>query len=229
MRIVITNSIDFHTLEIDSEMDLLNLKALIDDEFKIPPSLQQLLLNGKILQNGTLKSLGIVNDDVILIQKLESKSEQARLHILSDPNLKNQFIRQYPGIEKALDSPEQFERIYNEMQRQANDQKEREMKMARLANDPFDLEGQKLIEEQIRKQNISKNYETALEYNPEFFGRVVMLYINVEVNGVAVKAFVDSGKLQKIQSSCMHTNGRRPRNYSESGLCRKMQYHAVPR
>jgi DNA damage-inducible protein 1 len=47
---------------------------------------------------------------------------------------------------------------------------------------------------------IDKNYQTAQENFPEFFGNITMLYIDVEVNKTPIQAFVDSGAQSTIIS-----------------------------
>ena len=77
-------------------------------------------------------------------------------------------------------------------QRDAKVEKERQ-RIRMLTADPFDAEAQKMIASEIQKENIDANMEAAMEYHPESFGTVQMLYINCSVNGYPVKAFIDSG------------------------------------
>ncbi|TYK23223.1 DNA damage-inducible protein 1 isoform X3 [Cucumis melo var. makuwa] len=59
-----------------------------------------------------------------------------------------------------------------------------------------------------QQKGIDENWAAALEHNPEAFARVVMLYVDMEVNGVPLKAFVDSGAQSTIISkSCAEKCG----------------------
>ena len=69
-----------------------------------------------------------------------------------------------------------------------------------LNADPFDPEAQKKIAELLRRQAVEENLEHAIEHAPEAFAEVVMLYVNLTVNGVPMKAFVDSGAQRTIMS-----------------------------
>lgn len=48
--------------------------------------------------------------------------------------------------------------------------------------DPLDPTYQAKIAQEIRQKNIEENMEAALEFTPESFSHVVMLYLEIKVN-----------------------------------------------
>ncbi|KAH8173067.1 aspartyl protease domain-containing protein [Sarocladium implicatum] len=127
--------------------------------------------------------------------------ETVRLQIMANPTLRQQLARQYPELAAAVDNPAQFARVFEESQnRDQRERLERQREIERLNEDPNDPQSQAEIAERIRMDNVMQNLQNALEHNPEVFGRVHMLYVNVEVNGHKVKALVDSGAQATIMS-----------------------------
>lgn len=59
------------------------------------------------------------------------------------------------------------------------------------------------MESEINRRNVMENYELALEELPEAFTSIHMLYIDTLVNGVPVKAFVDSGAQSTIMNKVL--------------------------
>lgn len=158
----------------------------------------------------------------------EEAIEQLRQQVLTDSNLMTQLRQSNPQLANAASSsPAEFARLLGEMRRQMGQvQSERARAEAELAGaDEFDIDAQRRIEEAIQAENVMANMEHAMgewvradceaaslvlmrllcsscltEYSPESFGRVHMLYVATEVNGVEVKAFVDSGAQSTIMS-----------------------------
>ena len=69
---------------------------------------------------------------------------------------------------------------------------EEKEKLRRAEANPQDPENQRYLEERIRQQNVEASFLEAQENFPEMFGTVVMLYIDVKVNGQKVKVLPNS-------------------------------------
>lgn len=104
-----------------------------------------------------------------------------------------------PRLADAYDKgTEEFCQVLRNQLKARAEEEQRRIRM--MMADPFDSEAQHMIAEEIRRQQIDCNMESAMEYLPESFGEVTMLYIDCKVNKFPIKAFVDSGAQSTIMS-----------------------------
>ncbi|KAG0313299.1 DNA damage-inducible protein 1 [Linnemannia gamsii] len=223
MRVsILTDQGDLHTIEVDSQMELENIKALLEADCSIPAEEQALFHNEIELQDpkSTLEGNNPRMTNIATVGAGAGSgpavrpgqiargggdphdAEQIRQHILSNPSVLRQLQGNQPELaEAAQNDPNRFHEMIRELEVQRRSaEMARMQEINQLNADPFDMEAQRRIEEAIRLENVAANMEAAMEHNPESFGRVTMLYIDAEVNGHPVKAFVDSGAQATIMS-----------------------------
>ncbi|OLL24326.1 DNA damage-inducible protein 1 [Neolecta irregularis DAH-3] len=109
-------------------------------------------------------------------------AETIRLQILAQPDLLAQLQLSQPELaDAALNDPPRFILLIESLQERARADRNRESSI--LEQDPLNSQTQIRIEQAIRQDQIMENLQNAMEYHPESFGRVVMLYVPIEVNG----------------------------------------------
>ncbi|KAF7332703.1 DNA damage-inducible v-SNARE binding protein [Mycena kentingensis (nom. inval.)] len=201
-------------IEIDPGMELENVMALLEAESGIAVAEQSISYNGRELAapKSTMRDLGVTENNAMLLLRrkvqniagrpVEQDAEMMRLQLLGDPDLMRQLRETQPELAAAVQSnPARFAELLRQTRdRHMDAELQQQREIQRLNADPYDVEAQRKIEEAIRQQAVMENMEHALEYAPESFGKVTMLYVPVEVNGKPVKAFVDSGAQQTIMS-----------------------------
>lgn len=224
---VMTSDEQILNLDVDPNESVENVKALLEVETSVPIQQQQILFNGNEVSNSQkLSALGVKNDDLLMMtvsgagagaaassgstNDLSFNTDGSAInpaafqqHFRRDSNLMGQLFQNDPELAQTilgndLNKIQEILRLRHRQRSQLQRQKEEEL--ALLYADPFDVEAQKKIEAAIRQKGIDDNWEAALEHNPEAFARVVMLYVDMEVNGVPLKAFVDSGAQSTIIS-----------------------------
>jgi DNA damage-inducible protein 1 len=201
---------------LEDEETVENLKALVEVELGTPLGKQVLSFKDRVLENfSRLKDYGIVHDDVIQLSIGLPRTFTLSEILLMSPGEALETLKTIPGFvedmqnvnpslaraireNKATEAYHLLKRMHQESQLRAQAASERQ---ARTYIDPFSEEAQAAIEAEIRAKQIQESFEHALEYNPESFGSVFMLYIPVQINGHGIKAFVDSGAQSTIMSA----------------------------
>lgn len=220
------------SLDIFPDMTLETVRSSIQAETQIHPTSQHIYHNGQLITDysKTMEQLQIGDGDMLALhvrdiraptgipqpQQRRTSAGQAqhdpetiRLRLLGDPNFRAEIERRHPQLASARNNPAEFARIFNHSaDQERRQQAERQRQIAELNAAEFDPEAQAKIEEMIRQERVMENLQAAMEHNPEVFGDVHMLYVDVEVNGHKVKALVDSGAQATIMSpSCAEACG----------------------
>lgn len=229
MKLTITTLTDLvFSLEVSDDMELENFKVLCSIESNIELSRIVAFFNGAPLSDPkkSMSSYGIKDGDMILIQEngqpggggapstpsvtqeyseaalrsqLEIEIRKLFDELTSDPGRVRNLRLTNPELADSFDKGfEEFRRVLSKLQEAR--MKEEQARIRMMYADPFDAEAQSMIAEQIRLEQIESNMQNALEYLPESFAEVKMLYIKCRVNGVDLKAFVDSGAQSTIMS-----------------------------
>ncbi|KAF8138766.1 hypothetical protein EV363DRAFT_1069030, partial [Boletus edulis] len=206
----VTDMDETYTVEIDPDMKLQDVQALLEAESGIPISEQVISQDGRELNqpSSTMMGLGVSENAMLLLGRrvmapgrgcvfmrcshtsvAHAFPRRASMSILLHPPRIDVLCRPNPSLANAAESsPQRFAALLRQLQeRQGEIELARQREIEALNAEPFDVEAQTRIEEAIRQQAIMENLEHALEYSPEAFGRVTMLYVPVEVNSRPVK------------------------------------------
>ena len=126
----------------------------------------------------------------------------------------SKYLNTWREMGEALDAGN-VQKVSQLLQNDYNSKMEDKRKLEAALKNPTAPENRKIVEGRFpfmipksqyfqafkKQQKIDESLEQCMEENPEMFGQVIMLYINCQINGHNVKAFVDSGAQMTIMSS----------------------------
>ncbi|GMH35267.1 hypothetical protein BSKO_03135 [Bryopsis sp. KO-2023] len=204
------------SIEIDGEEVVDSLKAILEVETGVPMADQAVLYNGALLNDtDKLSSKGVSDGDLLVMHRRPPQQQQnpqgqfggggpqqiqeLMNKMRNDPNAMAGLEANNPQLASAVKSGD-VQTFAAAVQREQERDRQLREEERKLELDPFNAEAQAKIEDIIRQKNVEENFMQAMEHTPEVFGSVTMLYVNIEVNGFPVQAFIDSGAQMTIMT-----------------------------
>eukprot|EP01134_Creolimax_fragrantissima_P004829 CFRG4829T1 len=210
-----------YKVELGGDMELALLKTILEMDSKVPYAHQRVYRGNIQLADDTrsLYGYGLKHSDRLsvlipgeapvhiqpwLVQKMDQNNPLTVFeHMRNNPYELAHLSQNNPQLGDAVKENDLalFTRLFNEItsHQEESATKQREMRV-RLASNPNDIEAKSFVDEIERMKVVNENMNHAMEYHPEAFSAVHMLYIECVVNGHKVKAFVDSGAQMTIMN-----------------------------
>jgi len=140
--------------------------------------------------------------------KVELTSQEIMQHtylfntLKADSMMKAQMEQRMPVAVRKVESDDLkgFLEYFREIK---SHQMEERKKMFSVLSNPDSKQAQEYMAKVKMQEAVADNFKMAMEYSPEAFGSVFMLYINCKVNNCEIKAFIDSGAQMSIMSATM--------------------------
>ena len=194
---------DIYAFDVDLESDTVeDLKALCEIETKIPLAQIDLFWQNFPMENNQFLKKYQVNDSDLVVLRRKASTQPRPNNSMTQNRPANPIPSTTNTNQAGIITESLLQEVLGGISQTPEQKRQMELQR-RLAQNPYDIEAQKLLEEEIQQKNIHENYLNALEHTPESFFSVNMLYIPCKVNGKELKAFVDSGAQMTIMSkSC---------------------------